>query len=198
MIRSSFLVLGVLAAFVLGYIVLTVFPGLQLAAISPPDALRDYPPEAARGRAIYVREGCVYCHSQQVRAKDFGADFARGWGRASVPADYVFDKPHQIGTMRTGPDLMNIGARQPSRDWHLAHLYQPRAVTPGSIMPPFPWLFVEKAAAAPGDVVVPVAHGKTSVIVATQEALDLATYLLALDHSYDVRPAATATVAGGK
>src|SRR3546814_19603312 len=59
-------------------------------------------------------------------------DFKRGWGRAPVAGDYYYDNPHLLGTMRTGPDLLNIGARQPSADRNLGTLYQPRAYTPGS------------------------------------------------------------------
>jgi hypothetical protein len=72
------------------------------------------------------------------------AEQAEHWlaeARASVPADYVYDRPHLLGSLRTGPDLFNIGARQPSKDWHLGHLYQPRAYVPNSIMPSYPFLF---------------------------------------------------------
>jgi cytochrome c oxidase cbb3-type subunit 2 len=89
--------------------------------------------------------------------------------------------------MRTGPDLFNIGARQPSRDWHLTHLYQPRAVVAKSLMPSFPFLFVEKPRSAPNDVVVKGAERWATpgqVVVATQDALDLVEYLRALDHTY--------------
>jgi cytochrome c oxidase cbb3-type subunit 2 len=90
--------------------------------------------------------------------------------------------------MRTGPDLLNIGARQPSREWHLTHLYQPRAVVPWSIMPAFPFLFEIRNTAAKGDVVVQVpekhAPPGNQVVVAKQEALDLVAYLLSLDRTY--------------
>ena len=131
----------------------------------------------------------MYCHSQQVRPEGFGADQARFWGRPSVPADYVFDKPHLLGTMRTGPDLMNIAVRQPSEQWHLTHLYNPRLVTPGSIMPPFPWLFEKKASAGPNDKVISLPDSlaaKGAVVVAGREAKALTAYLLGMDHSYPV------------
>ena len=76
---------------------------------------------------MYIANGCIYCHSQQPRDPIQAPDDKRGWGRASVAADYHYDKPHLLGTMRTGPDLFNIGVRQPSADWHLGHLFQPRA-----------------------------------------------------------------------
>src|SRR3546814_3762185 len=102
---------------------------------------------------VYIEQGCLYCHSQQPRSADQAPDDERGWGRASVASDYAYDHPHLMGTMRTGPDLLNVGARLPSRDWQLTHLYQPRAISKWSIMPAYPYLFEKKAKAAPGDVV---------------------------------------------
>ena len=107
----------------------------QVRDIAPPEGLKPYSSAELRGRQVYISNGCVYCHSQQPRDRNLGPDAERGWGRASVPGDYFYDKPHLLGSMRTGPDLFNIGARQPSKDWHLGHLYQPRAFVPGSIMP---------------------------------------------------------------
>jgi cytochrome c oxidase cbb3-type subunit 2 len=106
-----------------------------------------------------------------------------------VPADYFYDTPHLLGTMRTGPDLFNIGVRQPSQDWQLGHLYQPRAYVPGSIMPSFPFLFEIKPKAEEGDRVV-VVPGQTSpsagVVIARPAALDLVSYLISLQHTYPV------------
>ena len=144
-----------------------------------------------RGREVYIANGCAYCHTQQPRDRNFGPDAERGWGRASVPADYVYDKPHLLGSMRTGPDLFNIGARQPSKDWHLGHLYQPRAYVPGSIMPAYPYLFYVKAAAEDGEQVLTLPPGYSpagKVVVPTPEVLDLVKYLQGLDHTYPVLP----------
>ena len=141
----------------------------------------------------------MYCHSQQVRPEGFGSDQARFWGRPSVPGDYVYDKPHLLGTMRTGPDLMNIAVRQPSEDWHLTHLYNPRIVTPGSLMPPFPWLFEEKVSAGPQDRILALPDSiapKGKVVVATREGLALVTYLLSLDRSYAVSQGKVDTTKG--
>ncbi len=66
-----------------------------------------------RGREVYIANGCLYCHSQQVRDNIWSTDEARGWGRPSVSGDYYYDNPHLLGTMRTGPDLINVGVRQP-------------------------------------------------------------------------------------
>jgi cytochrome c oxidase cbb3-type subunit 2 len=154
--------------------------------VPPQPGLRPYTFEQAHGREIYVREGCVYCHSQQTRPEGFGSDQQRRWGRPSLPGDYFYDQPHLLGTMRTGPDLLNIGARQASRDWHLTHLYNPRAVVAQSVMPPFTWLFEERTSAGPTDVVVKV-PGSRSVIVASREGQDLVEYLLSMNRTYPAR-----------
>lgn len=164
-------------------------PYMALKDLPPPEGLKPYTEIEQQGRDIYVSLGCVYCHSQQPRDPAQAPDESRGWGRVSDPSDYYYDIPHQLGTMRTGPDLFNIGARQPSKDWHLIHLYQPRAVVPWSIMSPYPFLFVHKEAAEEGDVVVPVSGEyapKTGVIVASADAIALVAYLTSLDHSYPI------------
>ncbi|MHA6908366.1 cbb3-type cytochrome c oxidase subunit II [Ralstonia pseudosolanacearum] len=166
---------------------LVVLPFLQLHELKAPRELKPYTAAELRGRQVYIGNGCVYCHSQQPRDASFAPDAKRGWGRASVAADYYYDHPHLLGTMRTGPDLFNIGARQPSADWHLGHLYQPRAYVARSIMPSYPYLFDEKDAADPGDRVVTLPPGVAppgKVVVATPEVLDLVAYLKALDHTY--------------
>ncbi len=100
---------------------------------------------AQQGFEIYRANGCIYCHSQQVRPEGFGADILRNWGpRRTVARDYLYDKPVMLGTMRTGPDLANIGLRQPSAEWHLRHLYNPQITSKGSIMPPFRFLFEKR------------------------------------------------------
>ena len=165
---------------------MVVVPYLLLKNIEPPAGLKPYTDTQLVGRQVYIASGCVYCHSQQPRDIKQGPDALRGWGRAPVAADYAYDTPHLLGTMRTGPDLFNIGARQSSAAWHLGHLYQPRAFVPGSIMPGYPFLFDTKAKAEQGDVVVglPPAHQEAEqVVVATPAALDLVVDLLALDHT---------------
>src|SRR5579862_5850012 len=89
-----------------------------------------------QGRRVYAAEGCFYCHSQQVRPDHIGPDIERGWGtRQTAARDYIYDRPALLGTMRNGPDLANIGARQKSAQWHYLHLYNPRSLTADSIMP---------------------------------------------------------------
>ena len=190
-IRLWLFFVGVLATLFLGWAALVGVPGIQIGAVPPQPGLRNYTFEQTHGREIYIREGCVYCHTQQTRPTGFGSDQARRWGRASVPGDYFFDRPHLLGTSRTGPDLLNIGVRQPSRDWHISHLYNPRSVMPQSVMPPFPWLFEERTSAGPLDVVVDLPAKFQPrpgvVIVAGPEAIDLVKYLLGMDRSYRVR-----------
>lgn len=167
---------------------LVVMPYMLLKNVPPPAGLKPYTNEQLMGRQSYIANGCVYCHSQQPRDIKQAPDALRGWGRASVAGDYAHDTPHLLGTMRTGPDLLNIGARQPSKDWQLGHLYQPRAYTPGSIMPPYPYLFdVRQGAAQPGETVVnlpPTLAKEGQVVVAKPEALALVAYLLSLDRTY--------------
>lgn len=184
---------------------LVVMPYMLLKQVPPPAALKPYSNEQLVGRQSYIANGCVYCHSQQPRDIKQAPDATRGWGRASVAGDYAYDTPHLLGTMRTGPDLLNIGARQPSKDWQLGHLYQPRAYTPGSIMPPYPYLFdVRQGAAQAGETVVnlpPSFARPGEVVIAKPEALALVAYLLSLDRSYPAlaplpAPATGASAAG--
>lgn len=97
----------------------------------------DYTPMEQRGRQVYIREGCWYCHSQYVRPVT-GETFR--WGPVSQAGEYVHDQPHLFGTRRIGPDLTRVG-RKYGDGWHLAHHWNPRDVVPDSIMPRFPWLF---------------------------------------------------------
>ncbi|WP_175874594.1 cbb3-type cytochrome c oxidase subunit II [Burkholderia sp. BCC0397] len=166
---------------------LVVVPYLQLHDVKPAPGLKPYTSAQLRGRQVYISNGCIYCHSQQPRDPSFAPDGKRGWGRPSVAADYYYDRPHLLGTMRTGPDLFNIGARQPSADWHLGHLYQPRAYVKQSIMPSYPYLFDVKETTEPGERALTLPPGVAPpgmVVVATPEALDLVAYLKALDHTY--------------
>ncbi len=183
------LISGAMVMLALSTSALVVLPYLQVHDTPPTPGLKPYTSAQLRGREVYIANGCVYCHSQQPRAKAFAPDFSRGWGRATVAGDYAYDQPHLLGTMRTGPDLMNIGVRQPSDAWHLGHLYQPRAYVPGSIMPSYPFLFERKAKADKDDVVVHLPVGQEpagQVVVARPEAVDLVKYLLSLDRSYPV------------
>lgn len=97
----------------------------------------DYTPLEKRGRAVYIREGCWYCHSQYVRPV---TGETRRWGPVSQAGEYAFDVPHLFSTRRIGPDLTRVGLKY-SDEWHIAHFWHPRMVVPDSIMPSFRWLF---------------------------------------------------------
>lgn len=180
----SLLALGILA---FATLMLVIAPGMQIGAQAVPPAMRLYTEQELRGRAVYVSLGCVYCHSQQPRSADQAPDGERGWGRPAIASDYVYDAPHQLGTMRTGPDLLNVGARLPSAGWHLTHLYQPRAIFDWSIMPSYPFLFDVKPNAESGDTIVALPDNyapQDRVVVATRDALDLVAYLKSLDRTF--------------
>lgn len=187
---------GAMLALTVATTALVVMPYVQARDTTPPPQLKPYTSAELRGRSVYIANGCVYCHSQQPRDRKLAPDAERGWGRASVPGDYFYDKPHLLGSMRTGPDLLNIGVRQPSKDWHLGHLYQPRAYVPESIMPAYPYLFAikdAKEAQAEGDqpLQLPPGYGPQwgQVVVPTPEAQDLVKYLQSLKRNYPVLPA---------
>ncbi|BBT16103.1 cytochrome-c oxidase, cbb3-type subunit II [Metapseudomonas otitidis] len=103
---------------------------------TPVEGMKPYTALQLEGRDIYIREGCVGCHSQMVRP--FRAETER-YGHYSVAGESVWDHPFLWGSKRTGPDLARVGGRY-SDDWHRAHLYNPRNVVPESKMPAYPWL----------------------------------------------------------
>jgi cytochrome c oxidase cbb3-type subunit II len=102
--------------------------------------LKPYPALELEGRDIYIRESCMVCHSQMIRP--FRAETER-YGHYSVAGEFVYDRPFQWGSKRTGPDLHRVGGRY-SDEWHRAHLMNPRDVVPESIMPGYPWLAKNK------------------------------------------------------
>ena len=210
--------------------------------------------QAAQGAQIYRAQGCVACHSQQVRqdgakfdvvltdggtnhaatlsvlekltskasceivpvtalagltdktlavtavkalnevgakasiaVRPFGADIARGWGaRRTVAADYLFDSPVQLGSSRLGPDLANVGARLPDASWQLIHLFNPRAVVTGSVMPPHRFLFnvqkIKNNTPSPAALVLPAGSGVKDgyEVIPTDDARALVAYLQSL------------------
>ncbi|MCG6657661.1 cytochrome-c oxidase, cbb3-type subunit II [Halomonas campisalis] len=109
----------------------------QKQTTEPVDGLRPLSALELEGRDIYRREGCVGCHSQMIRP--FRAETER-YGHYSVAGEFIYEHNFLWGSKRTGPDLARVGGRY-SDDWHRAHMYNPRDVVPGSIMPAYPWLF---------------------------------------------------------
>jgi len=101
--------------------------------------VRPYTPLELQGRDIYVREGCVGCHSQMVRPLRFETE---RYGEYSKSGEFIYDRPFLWGSKRTGPDLARegVGKLKKPDSWHYNHMYDPTSVSPGSIMPAYPWL----------------------------------------------------------
>lgn len=134
-----YLIGGSLLFLFLGLAVTVGIPAIQ----EPPAtalAVR-YNEAQLRGRGLYIREGCWYCHTQQVRSVETEAGTVRqpgDIGPESVPGDYAYQKPVLWGTNRQGPDLSHVASRPyVTKAWHVLHLKEPRTVVPGSIMPSF-------------------------------------------------------------
>jgi cytochrome c oxidase cbb3-type subunit 2 len=109
---------------------------LSSETTEPAENIAPYPALNLAGRDVYVREGCYNCHSQQVRP--FRSETER-YGPYSTAGEFVYDRPFQFGSKRTGPDLARVGGRY-SDDWQRLHLLDPRALVPESNMPGYPWL----------------------------------------------------------
>lgn len=173
-------------------ILIAIVPAHQIQHTQPLPMMQDMTESERQGLHVYIKENCVSCHTQQVR----NIEMDKPWGpRPSMASDYYYSKqrmdvwrqsPSLLGSERTGPDLTNVGQRQPGEEWHLLHMYNPRIVVKESIMPSYPWLFEEKNEheLTTDDIVVPVPEDhlrtKGKKVVATQELMDLVTYLQSL------------------
>lgn len=205
MSRSTFLLSGIFGSFAVSCVALVFVPQLQiggLAAHIDEENNDAYPVANARqGREIYIREGCYYCHSQQVRDPQNSTDIERGWGpRRTVARDFLYDNPPVLGSMRIGPDLANVGSKEwrneaagetvkkpAKRDarWHLLHLYNPTAIVGESNMPPYRYLFAKRKIGAQKSIdALPVRTTEDHEIVPTAEAKQLVAYLLSLDRTH--------------
>lgn len=158
---------------------IAVLPAINAELTKPLVGIAPLSSEAQRGRELYLKEGCGTCHTQFVRALPVDAPYGRG----SVAGDYALENPPLLGTQRTGPDLSNVGKRQPSEVWNLIHLYNPRAVVETSVMPSYPWLFETSDNPADTSLVVPVPElykpeGKS--VIATDDAIAIVRYLQSL------------------
>jgi cytochrome c oxidase cbb3-type subunit 2 len=134
--RPSLLIVMVLLVVAIGGLVEIVPLFFQKSTTEPVANLKPYNALQLAGRDIYIREGCVGCHSQMIRP--FRAETER-YGHYSVAGESVYDFPHLWGSKRTGPDLARVGERY-SDEWHRVHLINPRDVVPESNMPSYPWL----------------------------------------------------------
>ena len=134
--NQALLIVLVILVVSVGGLVEIVPLSFQKSVTEPVANLKPYTPLQLTGRDIYIREGCYNCHSQMVRP--FRAEVER-YGRYSVAGEFVYDRPFQWGSKRTGPDLHRVGGRY-SDEWHRLHLMHPRDLVPESNMPAYPWL----------------------------------------------------------
>jgi len=134
--NQALLIVLVVLVVAVGGLVEIVPLSFQKSVTEPVAGLKPYTPLQLTGRDVYVREGCYNCHSQMVRP--FRAEVER-YGPYSVAGEFVYDRPFQWGSKRTGPDLHRVGGRY-SDEWHRLHLINPRDLVPESNMPAYPWL----------------------------------------------------------
>ncbi len=206
---------GILGAFVLAWFVQVGIPYASLSKLDPvvdPDTNEPYPYNVAglaqQGRAVYAANGCVSCHTQQVRAAYMGADVDRKWGtRQSVARDYIYEDAVFLGSLRAGPDLSSVGARDvagtkaedlgsvearmKNAQWHYVHLFNPRIVHPKSNMPAFPFLFETHKIKGQRsykalDLPAPYTAADGYEIIPSPEADALVGYLLSLNKNHDL------------
>jgi len=228
--RSSYLFAGIIGSFALSCYALVIVPQKQIGDLQPQFAEDEgkivdiYPIEnrgtIKAGRAVYASEGCIYCHSQQIRDEQNGTDIARGWGtRRTVARDYIFENPPLLGSMRLGPDLANVGSdkwrneavdedplyKPAKRDatWQLLHLYAPQSIVKDSKMPPYRYLFEKRKISGQRSDEALKLTGEDAPepgweIVPKPEAKQLVSYLQSLDRSHplnEVKSAAPAPAA---
>jgi cytochrome c oxidase cbb3-type subunit 2 len=133
------IIAGSLLILIAVVLVVVILPYADTSNTIPSDLFRTRTNVEAAGRKLYISNGCVYCHTQSIRAIDWGL----GAERIAQAGDYIKDHPILLGSQRTGPDLSQEGGEHPD-DWHLAHFINPRNTRPLSIMPPFEFLKEEK------------------------------------------------------
>lgn len=202
--RMPILFIGIFLTFSSAWIGLVAYPYLALGNLQPviEEETGDiFPPPlpglAIAGQRVYASAGCVYCHSQQVRQPYVTkSDIERGWGsRPTVARDFIREQPVFLGTMRTGPDLANVGKRWPDPNWHHRHLYEPAAVSPGSIMPAYRYLYrLQPIVGQPSEdavqgLVGPHAPPAGYEVIPTEQAKALVAYLISLNRDYPLEEA---------
>ena len=230
MSRSTNLFAGLFGSFAVSCFTLVLVPQAQLGGLQPQFTEEDgkitdrYPINvggiATHGREVYISEGCISCHSQQVRDLQYGTDILRGWGpRRTVARDYLYSTPALLGSSRIGPDLSNTGwvdwrnedksdTRRPKkRDtaWHLLHLYSPKTIVTESNHPSYRYLFEERKIVGQKSDDALNLSGENMPrdgyeVVPTPAAKALAGYILSLDRSHELpeakgAPAATSAAA---
>jgi cytochrome c oxidase cbb3-type subunit I/II len=133
-------IIATVIAVAIGGIVEIVPTFLVKSNIPTITSVKPYTPLELEGRDIYVREGCYTCHSQMIRP--FRSETER-YGEYSKAGEFVYDHPFQWGSKRTGPDLHRVGGKYPDA-WHYNHMMEPESMSPGSLMPPYPWLITDR------------------------------------------------------
>lgn len=203
--RFPTLFAGIFLTFAFAWVGQTMIPNAQLGHLQPQteeDGSDIYPVNnsgiAARGRQVYISEGCIYCHTQQVRPEQAGSDIDRGWGkRRTVARDYVYDDPVVLGAMRNGPDLANEGTRQIDDKpldaaWHYVHLYKPQIKVEASNMPSYSYLFEKRKISGERsedalELDAANSPGAGYEIVPSDDAKALVAYLMSLDRSHALK-----------
>lgn len=201
----------ILLIFGFNWIGFVVLPWLMLGHLPPiqdPDSTDITPFDSSglahQGEAIYAANGCVYCHTQQVRDPNSGADIIRGWGtgrdpdgkaitRRSYPRDYIWQGQTFLGNSRDGADLSNVGARFKNAAAIYAYLYHPNTMDPHSSMPAYRFLFTtQKISGQPSTdaLVLPPEDAPPAgfEVVPTAAAKSLVAYLLSLNKGYHLKP----------
>jgi cytochrome c oxidase cbb3-type subunit I/II len=153
--KVSVLLIIVGALFFLGTYFTLIVPLVDDELYKASNKFKDYNDREKKGRAVFIAEGCTYCHTVQVRhllfeTKRYGMSEEETYKKFGIrtliqappsePGEYVTDFPHLLGTRRVGPDLGRVGGKY-DNTWHINHLRDPRTTTPGSIMPAYSWLF---------------------------------------------------------
>ncbi|MGZ4961211.1 MAG: cbb3-type cytochrome c oxidase subunit II [Limisphaerales bacterium] len=190
---GPFVFIGVFCTMIISWATFVFGPQVQIGGIQPDVTVPNgdtYPVYRTgaekRGLDVYRANNCAACHTQQVRPAGLGPDLMRGWGmrqRYSVAEDYMYDYPVMLGTQRVGPDLANVGSRL-DRQTILLHLYNPRDPrlrVPGTVMPPYPYLFKkQKIDRAPSPDALPVTTEAGYEVVPTDDGKALAAYVAGL------------------
>jgi len=201
----------IFAIFLFTWLGFVVFPWLEIGHLPPiqDEGSTDIAPwdssgEAHAGERIYAADGCVYCHTQQVRPESSGADIVRGWGtakdadgkevtRRSYPRDYIWQGQTFLGNTRSGADLSNVGERFPDAAKLYSYLYDPYILNGHSSMPEFRFLFVTQKISGQVSqdalVLTPAdAPPAGYEVVPTAQARALVAYLLSLKKGYHLKP----------
>ncbi len=132
--------IGIVVAVAIGGLVEIIPMYLVKSNVPTISSVKPYTPLELEGRDVYLAEGCYVCHSQMIRP--FRSETVR-YGEYSKSGEFVYDHPFQWGSKRTGPDLHRVGGKYPDA-WHFNHMKDPESTSPGSIMPPYPWLYTAK------------------------------------------------------